>query len=260
MDKNQFHGIGRVYGMAALPALARARMMVVGIGGVGSWTAEALARTGVGHLLLVDLDDVCVSNINRQVHALHSTIGHMKVEATARRLRDVNPALIVQTEESFLSAKNLERLLEWSPDVILDCTDDVENKVLLAATCRARSLDLVTVGASGGRRNPAHVRLTDLSTTRNDKLLYRIRKKLRQEHGFPGENQGDFGIPCVFSDERPVYPTEDGCLAMEPQNPGQGLDCATGYGSVTFVTGTFGFHAAAQAVKIFLGRAGVPWT
>ena len=253
-----FHGIGRLYGLAALPHLEAARIMVVGIGGVGSWAAEALARTGVGHLALVDLDDICSSNINRQVQALSTTVGQLKVEALGRRLREINPGLDLREEASFLSDKNLMALLEWAPDVIVDCTDDVSNKCLLAETCRQRGQLLVTVGASGGRRDPSQVTVADLSVTRNDKLLYRIRKKLRQEHGFPGENDGEFGIRCVYSHERPVFPTEDGCLSRDPQ-PGQGMDCASGYGSVSFVTGTFGFHAAAEAVKVLLNYRGVPW-
>ena len=257
--KDRFHGIGRSYGMAALPVLAQSRVMVIGIGGVGSWAAEALARSGIGHILLVDLDDICVSNINRQIHALDSTVGQMKVEATAKRLRDINPELEVDVELSFLSKKNIDRLLEWNPHVIVDCTDDVENKCLLAVTCRAQERLLVTVGASGGRRDPSKINMSDLSTTRNDRLLYRIRKILRQDFGFPGENLGEFGIPCIYSNERPVYPTADGCLSHEPQDPGKGLDCATGYGSVSFVTGTFGFHVAAVTIKLLLKKAQVPW-
>ncbi len=254
-----FHGIGRLYGMKAIPVLQETRMMVVGIGGVGSWAAESLARTGIGHLILVDLDDICTSNINRQVQALTSTVGQLKVDALALRLRDINPDLKLEVEASFLSAKNLMQLLEWNPDVIIDCTDDVTNKCLLAETARKQNRTLVTVGASGGRRDPSQVTAADLSVTRNDRLLYRIRKKLRQEHGFPQENQGEFGIQCIYSQERPVYPTEDGCLSREPQSPGQGMDCASGYGSVTFVTGTFGFHAAAVAVKLQLAKHNIPW-
>jgi tRNA threonylcarbamoyladenosine dehydratase len=257
--KDRFHGIGRLYGVAALPVLEQSRVMVVGIGGVGSWAAEALARTSIGHIMLVDLDDICVSNINRQSHALNSTVGQMKVEATAARLRDINPQLEVTAETSFLSSKNLQTLLEWNPHAIVDCTDDATNKCLLASTCREQDRLLITVGASGGRRDPGRVKLADLSTTRNDRLLYRIRKMLRQDFGFPGENEGDFGIPCIYSDERPVYPTSDGCLSHEPQDPGAGLDCATGYGSATFVTGTFGFHVAAVTVKQLLARQQVPW-
>lgn len=259
MNGDLFHGIGRTYGMAALPVLSQARVMVVGLGGVGSWAAEALARTGIGHLMLVDLDDICVSNINRQIHALHSTVGQFKVEVTAQRLRDINPALEVECEMSFLTEKNFAELLRWGPDVIVDCTDDVENKCLMAHTCRSEKRTLVTVGASGGRRDPTKVTVADLSETCNDRLLYRIRKILRADYNFPGESLGDFGIPCVFSIERPVYPTEDGCLALEPQGHKTRMDCASGYGSVTFVTGTFGFHAAAITTKLLLRQKNIPW-
>lgn len=258
--KDRFHGIGRLYGQAALSPLAQARVMVVGIGGVGSWAAEALARTGIGHMLLVDLDDICVSNINRQVHSLSSTVGQLKVEAQALRLRDINPQLEVDAEASFLSQKNLEQLLAWRPDVIVDCMDDVTNKCLLARTARERRLDLIMVGSSGGRRDPSQICYADLAQTANDKLLYRVRKLLRQDHGFPADNEGDFGIPCVFTRERAVYATGDGCLSYEPQgNSRKAMDCATGYGSATFVTGSFGFFAAAQAVRTYLERKGLPW-
>jgi tRNA A37 threonylcarbamoyladenosine dehydratase len=257
--KDRFHGIGRLYGSKALPVLAHAKVMVVGIGGVGSWAAEALARTGIGHIMLVDLDDICVSNINRQIHALNSTVGQLKVEATAKRLQDINPEIEVTTVGSFLSAKNLAELMSWAPDAVVDCTDDAPNKCLLASWCRENKQLLLTVGASGGRRDPSRVKLTDLSTTRNDRLLYRVRKMLRQDFNFPGENAGDFNIPCIYSDERPVYPTSDGCLSHEPQEPGAGLDCASGYGSASFVTGTFGFHIAAETVKQILAKKQIPW-
>lgn len=257
--KDRFHGIARTYGEAALSPLAQARVMVVGIGGVGSWAAEALARTGIGHMMLVDLDDVCVSNINRQILATTSSVGRMKVDVMSERLRDINPQLEVTVEPSFFSQKNIERLLTWNPDAIVDCTDDVTNKVLMAVTCRREGRLLLTVGASGGRRDPGKVKLADLSTTRNDKLLYRIRKILRTDHAFPKEFEGDFGIPCIYSDERPVYPTSDGCLSFEPETPGKGLNCATGYGSVSMVTGTFGFHVAAETVKQLLAKKNIPW-
>jgi tRNA threonylcarbamoyladenosine dehydratase len=252
--KDRFHGIGRAYGMQAINTLAESSVMVVGIGGVGSWAAEALARTGVGHIILVDLDDICVSNINRQIHALSSTVGHFKVDAMAKRLEDINPNIKLTNITSFLSHKNLDSLLEMLPTAIVDCTDDVTNKCLLAARCRDKQQLLLTVGASGGRRDPSFVRTSDLSTTRNDRLLYRIRKILRSDYNFPKENEGDFGIPCIYSAERPVYPTNDGCLSHEPLEPGKGMDCETGYGSVSFVTGTFGFHIAAETVKQILKK------
>jgi len=252
--KDRFHGIGRVYGRVALNALAESSVMVVGIGGVGSWAAEALARSGIGHLILVDLDDVCVSNINRQVMALNSTVGEFKVEAMEKRVKDINPDIKVTTIPSFLSHKNIDELLALKPGAIVDCTDDVTNKCLLASRAREAGQLLLTVGASGGRRDPSFVTTSDLSQTRNDRLLYRVRKILRADYGFPKETEGSFNIPCVYSSERPVYPTSDGCLSYDPEDPGKGMDCETGYGSVSFVTGTFGFHIAAETIKQLLKK------
>ncbi len=252
--KDRFHGIGRVYGKTALECLRESSVMIVGIGGVGSWTAEALARSGVGQLILVDLDDVCVSNINRQVMALDSTVGHFKVEAMEKRLKDINPDILTVLIPSFLSHKNLNQLLAMKPSAIVDCTDDVTNKCLLASECRKNNQLLLTVGASGGRRDPAFVTSADLSQTRNDRLLYRVRKILRTDYDFPKETMGPFNIPCVYSSERPVYPTSDGCLSHDPEDPGKGMDCETGYGSVSFVTGTFGFHVAAETIKQILKK------
>lgn len=252
--KDRFHGIGRVYGMEALGFLREASVMIVGIGGVGSWAAEALARSGLGHLILVDLDDVCVSNINRQVMAVNSTVGQFKVEAMEKRLKDINPDIKTTLVTSFLSHKNIAELMSLKPHAIVDCTDDVTNKCLLASTCRVENQLLLTVGASGGRRDPSFVKTSDLSQTRNDRLLYRVRKILRADYGFPKECDGEFNIRCVYSSERPVYPTSTGCLSFDPEDPGKGMDCETGYGSVSFVTGTFGFHVAAETVKQILKK------
>lgn len=253
--KDRFHGIGRLLGAQNLQKLHQARIMVVGLGGVGSWVAESLARTGVGHLLLVDLDDICVSNINRQIHALNSTVGKLKVDVMQDRIREINPQLEVTLEHSFLSEKNISHLLDWRPHVLIDCTDDVQNKCLMASVARTQGLRLITVGASGGRTDPTLIEVSDLTKTSNDKLLFRVRKKLRREFGFPREGKGKFGIRAIHTSERAVFTTTDGCLTHEPRDVREGLDCAGGYGSASFVTGTFGFFAAAEAVKWYLAEA-----
>lgn len=252
--KERFHGIGRLLGLNALAPLYQSRVMVVGIGGVGSWAAESLARSGIGNIMLVDLDDICVTNVNRQVHALNSTVGQFKVDVMSKRLRDINPDIELTTESSFLSEKNFETLLKWQPNVIIDCTDDVENKCLMASVARAKELNLITVGASGGRIDPTRVEISDLSKTSNDKLLFKVRKILRQNFNFPRDGEGDFGIRAIHTSERAVYTTADGCLTKEPMDIREGLDCSNGYGSASFVTGTFGFFAASEAVKMCLNR------
>jgi len=181
-------------------------------------------------------------------------VGKMKIEVMEARLREINPSLEMTLEHSFLSQKNVERLLEWKPDVIIDCTDDVDNKCLMANLARERKLKLITVGASGGRTDPSLVEVSDMCKTANDKLLFKVRKRLRQEFGFPRENRGEFGIRAVHTPERAVFTTADGCLTHEPKDIREGLDCAGGYGSASFVTGTFGFFAAGEAVKWYLSE------
>lgn len=252
--KGRFHGTGRLFGAKAIASLHQSKVMVVGIGGVGSWAAESLTRTGIGNIMLVDLDDICVTNINRQIHSLNSTVGQIKVEVMSKRLRDINPNVEVVEEQSYLTQKNVETLLSWQPDVIIDCTDDVDNKCLMASIARRNTLNLITVGASGGRTDPTRVEVSDLSKTSNDKLLFKVRKILRQDFSFPREGEGEFAIRAVHTSERAVYTNADGCITNEPMDIREGLDCSNGYGSASFVTGTFGFFAASEAVKFCLNR------
>lgn len=243
----RFAGISRLYGPAGHERLQAARITVIGIGGVGSWTAEALARTSVGTIRLIDLDDICESNINRQLHALTDTVGQFKVEAMAERIRAINPDCKVEAEVRFFTEKTAEALLSPAPDVVVDCIDSMKPKCLLLATCRDRGIPVVTVGAAGGRRDPARIQTADLGRSVHDPLLARVRKRLRQGYGFPRKDKAKFGIPCVFSDEPIQLPSD--CDASNPDTSLK-LDCETGYGTATFVTGTFGFHAAAIAVNL----------
>jgi len=243
----RFGGISRLYGPAGLDRLRAAKITVIGIGGVGSWTAEALARTAVGTIRLIDLDDICESNINRQLHALTDTVGRFKVEAMAERIAAINPDCHVEADTRFFTKKTAADLLEPVPDAIVDCIDSMKPKCLLLATCRERGIPVVTVGAAGGRRDPARIRTGDLGRSMHDPLLARVRKRLRQGYDFPRKPQAKFGIPCVYSDEPMLLPTD--CDATNPDTSLK-LDCETGYGTAAFVTGAFGFHAAALAVNL----------
>ncbi|HTI70162.1 MAG TPA: tRNA threonylcarbamoyladenosine dehydratase [Candidatus Limnocylindria bacterium] len=259
----RFGGIARLYGKPALERLQKSHAMVIGVGGVGSWTVEALARTGVGRITLVDLDEVCVSNINRQSPAFDSTVGQAKVEIMARRIQDINPQCQVDVRLQFFTADTANELLggedsTGSIDVVIDAIDAVGNKVLLIHECHRRKLPLVVCGGAGGRRDPTQVRVSDLSQVTHDRLLSEVRKRLRQEHGFPRENK-KFKIPAVHSAEPPFIPAkeETECAiadAPAPSMEGMRLNCDWGYGSATFVTGTFGFAAAAQAVALILAH------
>ena len=258
----RFGGIARLYGNAALERMRSAHAMVIGVGGVGSWTVEALARTGIGRITLVDLDEVCVSNINRQSPAFDSTIGHAKVEVLARRIRDINRECQVEARMQFFTADTADELLSTNApsrskiDVVVDAIDAVGNKVLLIGECHRRKIPVVVCGGAGGRRDPTQVRISDLALVTHDRLLGEVRKRLRQEHGFPRDGK-KFKIQAVHSGEIPMFPQPDGTVCAAQAKPAESgesprLNCDWGYGSATFVTGAFGFAAAAHAVDLIL--------
>lgn len=249
----RFDALARLYGRAGLARLAGARVLIVGIGGVGSWVAEALARSGVGHLTLVDMDEVCVTNVNRQVHAVTETVGRAKTGAMAERIRGISPGCVVEESFCFFGEGTAEALLGREWEVVVDAIDSIPHKCLLLAECVRRGLEVVTVGGAGGRRDPSRVQVVDLTRTFEDPLLQRVRKKLRQKHGFPRNTRKKWGIPAVFSPEAAVYPQQDGSVcAVREEGVNLRLDCASGYGTAAFVTGAFGFAAAAAAVDRIL--------
>ena len=252
----RFGGILRLYGVEGQERLRRAHVCVVGIGGVGSWAVEALARSGIGQLTLVDLDDVCISNVNRQLHALTGTFGQPKVEAMAARVQLINPDCVVHAQQSFFTAKTAEQLLAPAYDAVLDAIDAREMKALLIALGRAKNIPVVTTGGAGGRRDPTALRVADLAQATHCGLLVNLRKLLRTEHNFPRDPKQPFGVACVYSTEPQVYPAGDGTVcAVKPPGERLRLDCATGYGTACFVTGAFGFAAAAQVVRRISGVA-----
>ena len=250
---DRFGGVGRLVGRVGLERLCAAHVCVVGIGGVGSWVVEGLTRSGVGALTLVDLDDVCVTNVNRQVPALDGNIGRPKVAALAERVWLINPACRVETVAEFFTEATAERLLAPKFDYVVDAVDLMSHKALLIAGCRDRGRPCLTVGAAGGRRDATQIRAGDLGDAENDLLLRQVKKKLRRDYGFPaGKTRGrvHFGVSCVWSGERPVFPRADGTCGAEPE-PGSNLrlDCESGFGTAVFVTGTFGLVAAGEVVK-----------
>ena len=235
--------------MAGYERLRAARIAVVGVGGVGSWAAEALARSGVARLVLVDLDNIAESNINRQVHALESTLGQAKVDALKARIAQIHPECEVEAVEEFIDEANVSSLLDASRiDGVVECCDQVRAKAAVAAWCWQHGRQLVVVGAAGGKTRPQLVEAADLSDVTHDPLLASLRQRLRQRHG--GARKGRMQVPCVFSREA-VLPPQDSCDV-----PGTGdgsLNCA-GYGSSVTVTATFGMVAAAQMIEKLLAR------
>lgn len=250
----RFGGMGRLYGGAGLAAFRAAHVAVVGMGGVGSWAAEALARSGVGTLTLMDLDDICRSNTNRQVHTLEGTVGQSKVAAMAARLRAINPDIAVCELSAFYTETTSEAFFAVPYSAVVDAIDSVRHKAHLLATARARGVPVVTVGGAGGRRDPARIKVADLSRSEGDRLLMLVRKKLRGAHGFPRVGKGKFRIPCVYSDEPPRYPWSDGsvCAEREPGGTG-GLDCEAGLGSATHITASMGLFAAGLVLERLAG-------
>jgi tRNA A37 threonylcarbamoyladenosine dehydratase len=284
----RFAGIDRLYGAGAAVRLARAHICVVGIGGVGSWAVEALARSGVGELTLIDADDVCVSNTNRQSHALEGEYGRAKVEVMAARARAINPAIRVNAIACFLTSTNLAELLGRGMDAIeysrraqrdtdfpssvhggghrvgdgrnqslpyaavLDACDALKVKVEMIAFCKRRKIPIVVSGSAGGRIDPTLIKSRDLSKTEHDILLGLVRRKLREDYGWTRNPKRYFGVQAVFSRENVNYPQADGSVCKTRAVDAEGglkLDCAGGLGAATHVTGTFAFVAVSRLIE-----------
>lgn len=253
LPSRRFNGIERLYGAGSLARLEMAHACVIGIGGVGSWAVEALARSGVGQLTLIDLDHIAESNLNRQVHALDATLGQAKVAAMAERIAQINPACTPTCIEEFITPENAATLLP-ACDVVLDCIDQVKAKAALIAHCRRNGIPIITTGGAGGRTDPTRVRIDDLARTTQDALASKLRATLRKDYGFTRDPKQKFGVPCVFSDEQICRPASaDFCL-----DGSAGLACA-GYGSAMTVTAAFGLAVAARALDI-LTHPAIPKT
>ncbi len=239
----RFGGLARLYGDAGLARLASARVCVVGVGGVGSWAAEALARSALGAITLIDLDVIAESNANRQLHALDPDWGMAKVVAMARRIAAINPACRIAPIDDFLDTTNMAELITGF-DYVIDAIDNVRIKTALAAHCARTGTPLVTCGAAGGQTDPTKIRVEDLARTEYDPLLAKVRATLRKQYGFAREPKRKFGIRAVFSTETLRYPD----AACMPAAGLQGLNC-TGFGSSVAITASFGFFAAAEAIN-----------
>ncbi len=258
-DSRRFGGIARLYGDAGRARLAAAHVCVVGIGGVGSWAVEALARTGVGRLTLIDLDHVAESNINRQIHAADATLGQAKVEAMRERVAGYNPACQVAVVDDFVTVDNAAQLLAGGFDYVVDAIDAVRVKVAMIAVAREVGLPLVTCGAAGGQIDPTQIRVDDLARTIQDPLLAKVRGQLRKAHGFTRDPKKKFGVEAVFSTEPLRYPAPDiACeVTLAPAQGPAGLNCA-GFGSVVTVTACVGMFAAARVINgLASGQASV---
>ncbi len=246
----RFGGIARLYGNAGLARLRAAHVCVVGVGGVGSWTVECLARSGVGAITMIDFDEVCVTNTNRQLPALEGNVGRPKVSVLAERVLAISPDCRVDPVQEFLTEQTVDRLLSVPYTWVVDAIDKVRHKCLLIAECRRRGLSVLVVGGAGGKRDGTSVRVVDLAETHQDALLRMTRQELRRDYGFPKEVGARFGVRSVYSSEKPHYPQSDGTTCgVKETGVSLTLDCASGFGAASFVTGAFGMAAAGEVVQ-----------
>jgi len=266
----RFGGIARLYGQHGAQTLKTSHFCVIGIGGVGSWVAEALARNGIGQLTLIDLDDICMTNINRQIHALSNTIGMSKVEVMCERIKQINPDCQINVIEDFITVENLTELMSAKSmpsqyDYVIDAIDAVDIKVRLIAFCKRNKIPIITIGGAGGQVDPSQIAITDLSKTYQDPLLAKVKNQLRREFNFPRADltkasKRKFAIDAVFSTEQLRYPDTAGgvCLAKPNVNESGGsatrLDCSGGFGATTHITATFAFFAVGRAIDKLLKK------
>ncbi len=247
----RFGGIERLYGRKALAAFRDAHIVVAGLGGVGSWAAEAVARTGIGTITLMDMDDICVSNTNRQSHALQGQYGRTKTDVLAERLRAINPQADIRIHFGFVNPKNVADLITTDHTGVIDTIDSVKSKVALIAHCKRQKIPLICSGGAGGQMDPTQIQVADLSRTTQDPLLAKVRNLLRREHNFSRNPKRRFGIEAVYSLEQLTYPAADGevCLQKPVTDGPMRLDCATGFGAACPVTASFGFFAASRLIN-----------
>ena len=254
----RFAGLDRLYGWGTMARLSRASVCVVGVGGVGSWVVEALARSAVGRIRMIDADDVCISNVNRQLPALDGNFGRSKVALLSERAIAINPHLRVEAIEQFLTPANQDALIGDEFDVVIDACDAFRVKVELIAWCRRRKQRIVVIGSAGGRIDPTLIRVRDLSRTEHDAMLALIRKKLRADFGFPRGDKRYFSVPAVYSLENVRYPQADGSVCgLRPADDGAAgkLDCGGGLGAATHVTAAFGMVAVSRCLALLLEPA-----
>ncbi len=250
----RFDGLTRIFGVEALPYLHQAHFCIVGIGGVGSWAAEAVARSGIGQICLIDHDDIDISNTNRQLHTLDNTIGQSKVEVLRERILQINPQCKCHAIDDLVTRANIEKFNFEKFNFVIDAIDNATHKLSLMHYCRRRRIPFVSTGGAGGQTDPSKIEIADLTQTFNDPLLAKVRANLRQQVGYTRNPKRRFGINCVFSSQQPLYPTPNGDISyakpvMEERTT---LDCATGLGSFVAVTASFGFTAASHAIRQYL--------
>ena len=252
----RFDRMGRLVGDDMMRKLFNSHVMIIGLGGVGSWAAESLARSGVGKLTIIDFDEICITNANRQLHALQGLVGQKKAVVMGERLKKINPQAIVQVITKFYNKDTSEEILALKPDFIVDAIDNLTAKTFLLNECKTQNINVITSGGASAKMDPTMIKIKDLANTVMDPLAHSVRKILRQEYNFP--RKGEFGIACVFSDEVPMDPVElkydlgQGFKCVCPQGEIDPHSCthrSVIYGNASFITGAFGLAAASWVVR-----------
>lgn len=250
----RFAGISRLYnakyGDNVLDTLKASHICVIGIGGVGSWAVEALARSGVGQISMIDMDDICISNTNRQIHTLVDNIGQLKTEVMKTRLEQINPEIKVQIIDDFISPENLSQYLSQGYDYLIEAIDNVKTKAAIIAYCKRNKLPIISIGGAGGQSDPSQIQIADLTKTIQDPLMSKVRAVLRKDYGFSKNPKRKFGVDAVFSTQPLIFPkTTDSCEFSATMN------CANGFGAATMVTASFAFFAVARVIEKLLAKS-----
>jgi tRNA A37 threonylcarbamoyladenosine dehydratase len=257
----RFDRMGRLVGDPGMQKIMNSHVMVIGVGGVGSWAAESLARSGVGRMTLVDFDEICITNTNRQLHALTGLLGQKKAQVLTERLRKINPQARFEALPLFYNEENCTQIFAERPDYVLDCIDNLTAKSHLISFCRQQGIPLIVSTGAAARLDPSMIQVADLAKSHTDPMAQQLRKILRTKHEFPRDE--DFGVPCVFSDEEPMLPIElhydhgQGfkCVCPQGQNDLHSCDKRNRiYGTASFVTGSFGFHMASWVIRQILQK------
>jgi tRNA A37 threonylcarbamoyladenosine dehydratase len=256
LTDQRFGGTQRLYGLTGTEVLRQSHVCVVGIGGVGSWVAEGLVRSALGQITLIDLDDICVTNTNRQIHALLDTVGEAKVDVMAKRISQINPTCRVTQIEDFVTPENVSELINKKYDYVVDATDSIKAKAAMVAHCKRNKIPIITIGGAGGQIDPTQVAVADLSKTIQDPLASKLRSELRRFYNFNTNPKRRFGVDCVFSTEQLRYPQADGSVCMNKTltDGSVKLDCNNGFGAAVAVTATFGFVASARVIDKLISK------
>lgn len=253
---DSFGSLSRLFGEAALEHLYHAHFCIIGIGGVGSWSAEAAARTGINNITLIDHDNIEISNINRQIHTTVDSCGESKVEAMKQRVLSINPHCHCHAIDDLITHANLDKFNLKQFDYVIDAIDHAAYKTSLIHYCRRNKIPLIVTGGAGGLTDPSQIQFSDITKTNNDPLLAKVRSNLRYQYNYSRNPKRSYGIDSIFSTQQPLYPAQKGTVSYEKpkMDSAKTLDCATGLGSFISVTGSFGFAATSRAIEKYLKK------